>query len=822
LHPLLAHVPPSAWTSVCVIVPIGKALTRKERVMARRSLFRKRRRSSSDALIGVLIAGAIAVAVAGVYLLALGAVALVGWLAKVILQQTRARRSAPRLVTAAGPSLAPPPEESFHEIVSTDPRAFNHPEAAEAAAIRVFSAWVAMIPKAPKDPREVITGLQIRHRHIGRLTTHVEGRRVALRCVPYTGRQKVGDPRVDPASIDPWTPPADLREASRYLAPCKACGAKGRVDCPVCDGGGRMTCSECGGGGKYRGFAANGAERLLNCRRCRGRGDVACGACVRGRIDCHVCEKAKRVECWLDIDTVNRQDVQVEPDGAITRAFRWGQDGVVATDAEIQRDAAIVYGVRQNRQITYAEAAQGVPSAWLDQYGAAVQPKLEPGERIKAQTLLFLSVPSVEVSYAVGAEQTAVELHGLRLLCPPAISERLLQERSRSLNRVGIALAAVPALATLVYTFRGAYFHTGLMAGIVIATALCAALMYGAIWNATLGRRSARTWAAASIAPALLAVGLAIVAEPSEAAARSLICAGRLTDARLELEELGDTSTSRKKLWADLLLREAKAELTIDRAKQRSARIPSGTPQAAEAVRHLDRLLTKAATEAIDRGDLKTAAAWLADLSPAARGAADARSLAQRLTKAQGEVCLTAKDWQCAVDASARAANEGAQNTAHELHNHAIAGQRAQVEQAVAAAAIPKDLEQRVAAQNAALEEWKRYAAMVAEAEPDPPSITTLRARSDADSAQLQQEQEAAHKKQEMEERKAAQALAAKEKREAAAAEREERRREAQERREERANRSLECNDGTTSPSCTCGGDWSGCCSRHGGVRGCE
>jgi hypothetical protein len=790
--------------------------------MARRNLFRKRRRSSSDALIGVLIAGAIAVAVAGVYLLALGAVALVGWLGKVIVQQTRAQRSAPRLVMADGPSLAPPPEESFHEIVSTDPRAFNHPEAAEAAAIRVFSAWVAMMPKAPKDPREIITGLQIRHRLIGRLTTHVEGRRVALRCVPYTGRQKVGDPRVDPAGIDPWNPPTDLREASRYLAPCKACGAKGRADCPVCDGSGRMTCSQCGGAGQYRGIAANGAERLLNCRRCRGRGDVACGACVRGRIDCHVCEKAKRVECWLDIDMVNRQDVQVEPDGAITRAFRWGQDGVAAADTEIQRDAAIVYSVRYNRQITYAEAAQGVPGAWLDQHGAAIQPKLQAGERVQAQALLFLSVPSVEVAYAVGTEQTSVELHGLRLLCPPAISERLLHERSRSLNRAGIALATVPALATLVYTFRGAYFHTGLMAGIVVATAFCAALMYAAIWNATLGRRSARAWVGASIAPALLAVGLAIAAEPSEAAARRLISDGRLTDARLELGELGATSTSRKQLWADLLLRETKAELGLDKAKQRLARIPVGTPQAAEAVRHVDELLTKAATEAMDRGDLATATARLADLSPAARGADDARSLAQRLAKAQGEVCLTARDWQCALNASARAANEGAQDTAHELRNQAIAGQRARVEHAVTAAALPKDLEQRVAAQTTALEEWKRYAAMAAEAEPEPPSVATLRARNSADSVRLQQQQDAERKKRETEERKAAQVLAAKEKREAAAAEREERRREAQERREERANRSLECNDGTTSPSCTCGGDWSGCCSRHGGVRGCE
>ena len=31
----------------------------------------------------------------------------------------------------------------------------------------------------------------------------------------------------------------------------------------------------------------------------------------------------------------------------------------------------------------------------------------------------------------------------------------------------------------------------------------------------------------------------------------------------------------------------------------------------------------------------------------------------------------------------------------------------------------------------------------------------------------------------------------------------------------------LQCNDGTRSPSCVCGGETRGCCSHHGGVAGC-
>lgn len=35
------------------------------------------------------------------------------------------------------------------------------------------------------------------------------------------------------------------------------------------------------------------------------------------------------------------------------------------------------------------------------------------------------------------------------------------------------------------------------------------------------------------------------------------------------------------------------------------------------------------------------------------------------------------------------------------------------------------------------------------------------------------------------------------------------------------SNAHLRCNDGTRSPSCTCGGSYQGCCSWHGGVDGC-
>ena len=44
----------------------------------------------------------------------------------------------------------------------------------------------------------------------------------------------------------------------------------------------------------------------------------------------------------------------------------------------------------------------------------------------------------------------------------------------------------------------------------------------------------------------------------------------------------------------------------------------------------------------------------------------------------------------------------------------------------------------------------------------------------------------------------------------------------AKDQREADGGRGLLCGDGTTSPSCTCGGPRRGCCSHHKGVRGCE
>src|SRR5690606_35989902 len=113
-------------------------------------------------------------------------------------------------------------------------------------------------------------------------------------------------------------------------------------------GSGRVGCSGCHGHGKVWGTTSAGQQRLLNCKWCRGRGDVVCRGCTRGRVICPLCEGSKKLERWLDVEESTRWDIQIEPDGEITRAFRWGADGVPASDAEVEADAKVLARVRSS------------------------------------------------------------------------------------------------------------------------------------------------------------------------------------------------------------------------------------------------------------------------------------------------------------------------------------------------------------------------------------------------------------------------------------------------------------------------------------------
>lgn len=269
---------------------------------------------------------------------------------------------------------------------------------------------------------------------------------------------------------------------------------------------------------------------------------MRCADCTRGKVDCETCHQAKKLACWLEIRSDLRQDVQLTPEGAATLPFPWCRRGASVADDQLALDARIVDKVTRTRPLAATELPATVPQEWRSEHGPRLQAHVEPGERVRSQSFTFLSVPFASVTYAVLGEQHAVALEGLRMLAPPvtAPAAEPFARRARMLGRLALAFAALPVAIGAIYAARGEYFTsgraTGLVAGVAIAAAATAALAYAALWNVTLGRRRARTWAMAAIAPVTIASVLAAIAEPRLDRARDLLDAGRLLPPRLACE----------------------------------------------------------------------------------------------------------------------------------------------------------------------------------------------------------------------------------------------------------------------------------------------
>lgn len=777
---------------------------------------RRRRSTSGDAAVGVLVIAAIAVAALGIYLVVAGAVALLGWLIAVAARREVRGVAAP-LAAASAPSAAVPPEQLYHVVRPVEPAVFDEPARLEAAAKDVFSAWARLLPKAPRDPRETVRELHLRRRLIGRLTTKLDGRRFAWRAAPYAGRERTaGGPPLDPASLDAYQPPSDLRARSRYLELCRRCGGDGRLTCPACGGTARVTCAACKGAGKVDGVTANGARRLLNCKTCKGKSTVSCAGCTRGQIDCPGCERSGRIEHWLEVEGGPRDgDVQVEPDGHVTRAFPWGKDGVPASGAEIEKDARVVCTVSKDRLLTPEDLPPEVTAEWRTAHWQDIQERLQPGERVVSQTFALLEVPSVEVTYGVGSESQSIELEGLRLLAPPLSADALFHARATSLQRLAMALAGLPLIAGLVYAARGTYFHNEYTLGAVLCAAVSAAVIYGVFWHATLWG-GARKWLALAIPPTLAAAALAIIAEPSSAAARRFIDAGELERAEAELSALGAPGDGElAPLWADVHLTRALATKTCAAASELVAKIAANAPQHAKAQAHADALaLTEIEAALADRRNA-AAAASLQCASDAVRAGAAGRRAHARIQADAAKGCLAARDWACVFARATEVEGDGEREAAVDLREAARTAIRTEVDASIGAARTEKDLARRIELRRAAADLWSQHLLLETG---EPPQLAALRAAISTDQSALDKQQETARQRRLLEEQRREAAEARQREAEARA----EKRRLAEEERRARLPQRVRCCDGMLSPTCMCGGSLRGCCSHHGGVCGCE
>jgi len=746
-------------------------------------------------------------------LLIAGAIALVVGLVWFIARHVSAARESSALsVAEAGEAAqAAPPQAQYHPVVSIDPSVFDDPTRAEVAALDAFRAWARQLPSAPRDPRDAVRAMKMRTRLVGRLVSECAGRHVVWRSEPYSGRKRPIEPPVQPESVAPWTVEVErLRQESRHIATCDGCLGKGRVDCDTCGGSGRVGCSGCQGHGKVWGTTSAGQQRLLNCKWCRGRGDVVCRGCTRGRVICPLCEGSKKLERWLDVEESTRWDIQIEPDGEITRAFRWGADGVPASDAEVEADAKVLARVRSSA-VEASNLAGMVPDHWIEQHWPGIQPTLQPGERIRSQQFTLLEVPAVEVTYTLDNQiAQTIDFEGLRMLAPPARTDRLFHQRAARLKAIRRALAVVPAVLAILYLARGSNFHSVEVVGLIACLAASCIGVYGALWAATLGRRTARLWLPGVILPLIGGTALAFMAEPSAGTVRGLIAAGEYEAARRELAALGGPGDPRlAPLYADMQLGETLQAQDWSAAKALAARIPEGTPQRARATAHVDALLRSAIQAALQLRQFTEARRLLDETSRELASGPEGRDARKRIELGWAEDCLRAENWTCALERAAAAAQLGGGAEAEKLRVSALSAIETKAADLAKRAAQERERSSRISLARQADALWALWLAQTG-AEPTR-NVLALReslAKDEAAQAKEDARRRAREEKQRL--------------REERQQKREEERRQRAERRRQRALAPLLCADGTLSSTCTCGRSHRGCCSHHGGVAGCS
>lgn len=629
---------------------------------------------SAAKAIGILLLGGFAIwllAQVWLFLLAGAGLALLGW---TVAKQLRDAPSAIQLQEAKAPSAAPKPQSLYRALVPVAAHSSDDPARTEAAAIAVFEAWLQDLPMAPRHAAELVRSLQLRRRSVGRLITEAVERQASWQESPARKAQQAVPPPLSlEAAIRSSASVESIRSDSRHVAACAPCHGEGVVTCPSCRGSAQGICSECNGSGKAYGIAKNGSRRLMNCKSCSGdKDDVRCRVCVNGVTSCTACKGSGRIERWLEVTETVRFDIQVEPDGDVTRAFRWGKDGTAATRSEVEKDAVVMGEVSAEGELSIDAVRKIVPADWLATHWKDIQPKLNSQEVVRRQSFWLLEVPSVELSYGLpGASPVQLSFEGRRLLAPPASLDTQLEPRADRIRLLRYVLAGVLFALPFAYMVRGVYFLNRGLAALWLGVALLAFALDGFVRAATLGLKQARRWALSAAIATLGVCVCAFVLEPSVRSVRRQLAAGNLQDAQRELHAIdADKSGAHQELWSALQLAQVQQATDLTAAAKASERLAEGTPQSHAASQHLLKLGQAAVEQALSARDLERADKVVAQLVASLRKSPDqdpflaatrelkAQVAEQRLSDCAAELCrfLQARE---AVQASPTAERAG-------------------------------------------------------------------------------------------------------------------------------------------------------------------
>lgn len=558
-----------------------------------------------------------------VYLLAASIVGLIGWTTLHLVQTSRADADE-RISPGREPALALVPDTEYRSLQAVDPSVFSTTESTAAAGRSVFSAWMGQHPDAPTNPADLIRAQSVRSRHIGRLITEVVQRELIRQTRPAAAGTPLSTARLTMEAAAAGDASAEeIRARSLGVARCAPCNGHGEQTCDECGGRRTVTCTGCLGSGKAHGYAKNGARRLMNCKDCGRKGSVPCDHCREGVITCLTCRGSGLVGTWIEVNEKVRYDTQVEPDGEVTRAFRWGADGVTATRAEVEDDAKIIVEVSHDGPISFDEVARRVPADWLQVSWDRIQPKLAAHERVRRQTLWCLEVPRVEITYAVGGGPLmSIYLEGRRLLAPPPVQEQLAR-RAVLLSRLQPVLGGLALALPIGYALRGSYFRSGWLIAIGALIVIVCFLTYQLIANLTIHHRRGRPWAQGLVAASALLGALTLLAEPSVGSFRRHLSRQEFVEASEVLGALGSESAPATAALR-VELQAAKLLAGTDRAAvtQGLASLPSPSSLRDQVLDHALQLSERDAELELHRGVPDAALAALQPLTPSLQGSA--------------------------------------------------------------------------------------------------------------------------------------------------------------------------------------------------------
>lgn len=548
------------------------------------------------------------------------------------------------------------------ELPSVDPTVFDDPATTRTAAIQTFSVWLRQLPLAPENPSDLVRSVDVRMQHVGRLVSTIAEREVVWRKGPHGQTEPITRPKLTPDEVDPWTvSPQSLRSSSLYVIACDSCTGQGSLPCPTCHGTQSVSCANCGGSRKAYGYASNGSRRLMNCKQCGAKGTLPCTTCSNGRVSCSTCRSSGREERWLEVVETSRSDVRLALDDEPLRAY-WAAEGPKASPAAIEADARRLGEVSSQGALSQEKAAELAPADWLQSNWQKLQLPLGPRERIQSQSLQVFALPVIHLTYALaGAPATTIRLEGRRMLVPPASSDPRFEERARKLRLTRGVLLALAIGVPFVYLLRGSYFWSTWVGGLTVCVAGSAAAAERFVRERTLGRENARRWGRLATVAALLAIVLAVGAEPSIGSVERHLSAGRLEAARKELIALGNPDTpAHSRAWIALRLAQALQGTEVSDVAQYARQIPEESAERAKANQHLYDLTQRTVQQHLDQKNPAAAAEVLAKAAPALQQGVSGTSLAGQLAEltahvheAEYEGCSTdACRWRTAFEAS--------------------------------------------------------------------------------------------------------------------------------------------------------------------------